>query len=153
MNKVYRHIPLSPDEYLGHVEQDGKVFESKVGPDRYIGRVALESGQIYESRLGPDKQVARVDLNSGKVYQSRLGPDEYIGRVRKNGHCYAHRSHARDVYMGKIREMTSFAHAGAGFYLLLLPIFLDNQQKAADNVVNQNTVSIPNQSVSSNKSG
>jgi hypothetical protein len=112
---------MSPDEYLGHVELDGQVYEEHFGPDRYIGKVDVEDGRIYESRLGPNKYIGRVDVTNGKVYQTRIGPDEYLGRVRKNGHCYMHRSLGRDIYLGKVREMGSYAHGGAGFLLLLFP--------------------------------
>jgi hypothetical protein len=74
MNEVYRHKTLAPDEFLGHVEANGKVYESRFGPDRYIGRVDIGDGTIYESRLGPDKPIGRVELDSGKVYLSKLGP-------------------------------------------------------------------------------
>jgi hypothetical protein len=122
MNKIYRHVRLSPDEYLGRVDQDGKVYEHRTGSDRYSGRVELKNGKIYESRFGPNKYIGRVEPDSGKVYMSRLGPDRYLGRVRKNGHCYLHRRLRRDEYMGKIKDMSSLVHGGAGFLLLLLPL-------------------------------
>ena len=81
MSKVYRHKPMSPDELLGHVEPDGKVYESRFGPDKYVGRVDPDTGQIYEARLGPDKHIGRVALDNGKVYRAKLGPDEYLGRA------------------------------------------------------------------------
>ena len=126
-------MPLSPDIFLGHVDENGKVFEARTGPDRYVGRVALDSGKIYSARLGPEQHIAWVDLQTGKIYQPHQGPDEYLGRVRKNGQCYFHRSKGRDKYMGKIREMTSVAQGGAGFYFLLMPIFIDGQEKDEDN--------------------
>jgi hypothetical protein len=129
LNKVYRHKSLRSDEYLGHIELDGQVYEEHFGPDRYIGRVDLEDGRIFESRLGPDKYIGRVDLTNGKVYQTRIGPDEYLGKVRKNGHCNMHRSFGRDIYLGKIREMGSYAHGGAGFLLLLYPAMEEVQDQ------------------------
>jgi hypothetical protein len=133
MNKIYRHIRLSPDEYLGRVDQEGKVYEHRPGPDRYAGRVELKNGKIYESRFGPNKYIGRVDPVDGKVYMSRLGPDRYLGRVRKNGQCYLHHRLRRDEYMGKIVEMTSLVHGGAGFLLLLLPLIeeIREEEKAA----------------------
>jgi hypothetical protein len=122
MNKVYRHIRLALDEYLGRVDQDGKVYERRLGPDKYAGRVELKNGKIYESRFGPDKYIGRVDPTNGKVYRARIGPDRYLGRVRKNGQCYLHIRLKRDEYMGKIKGMSSLVHGGAGFLLLLLPL-------------------------------
>lgn len=118
--KVYRHIPLSPDELLGRVEPDGRVFESRPGLDRMVGRVELDNGRIYESRLGPDKLIGRVALDSGKVYRSQPGPDEYLGRVDGDGQFYRHRPLAADTYFGKITPMAGYAPAGAGFLLLAL---------------------------------
>jgi hypothetical protein len=52
--------------------------------------------------------------------------------------------------MGKIREMTSYAHGGAGFYLLLLPIFLEDLEKVKDTKAANNTMPVPNSSASAN---
>jgi hypothetical protein len=59
--------------------------------------------------------------SSGEVFLTKLGPDEYIGKVRQDGKCYYHKSLAKDDYIGKITEMTSLAHGGAGYLLLILP--------------------------------
>jgi len=120
---------MASDEYLGRVEPDGRVYESRFGPDRYVGRVEVESGRIYESRLGPDRYIGRVDLENGKVYHARMGPDEYLGKVHKNGRCYLHKPMSRDLYMGKIAEMLSFAHGGAAFMLLILPVIEEVQEE------------------------
>lgn len=123
MNKVYLHEKLSPDNYLGHVNGEGKVLSSRFGPDKYIGRFDITKGKIFESRFGPDKYVGRVKLDNGKIYRRKFGPDEYLGRVNEDGECYKHKSYATDTYIGKVTDMTSFGHAGAGFFLLLLPAF------------------------------
>jgi hypothetical protein len=127
VSKVYRNKPLAPDELLGHLEPDGKVYESRFGPDKYIGRVDLDSGQIYEARLGPDKLVGHVALDSGKVYHPRLGPDEYLGGVDADGRCQRHIPLARDEYLGKVVEMESYAHGGAAFLLLVLPAWEEQE--------------------------
>ena len=121
MNKVYRHRPLATDEFLGRVGEDGRVYESRLGPDKYIGRVDLENGKIYEARLGPDKHIGRVEVDSGKVYLAKFGPDEYLGRVEKDGKLYAHKRLARDEYLGKVVEMVSVVHGGGAFLLLVVP--------------------------------
>jgi hypothetical protein len=121
MNKVYRHRPKARDELLGRVAADGRVFESRLAPDKYVGRVELESGKIFESRFGPDKHIGRVDIASGKVYLKKFGPDEYLGRVEKDGTLYSHRTLAPDEYLGKVSEMTSVTHGGGAFLLLLIP--------------------------------
>jgi hypothetical protein len=122
MNKVYRHKALASDQYLGRVGEDGNVFESRLGPDKMAGRVDLSTGKVYESRFGPDKFVGRVDPKNGKVYLPRLGPDEYLGKIDPDGRCFFHKRLARDEYIGKVTDMVSFAHAGGGFLLLLLPL-------------------------------
>jgi hypothetical protein len=121
MNKVYRHKPLARDEFIGRVDENGKVYQRGFRPGRMVGHVDLDSGKVYEKRLGPNKKLGRVDLKSGEVFLSKLGPDEYIGKVRQDGKCYYHKSLAKDDYVGKITEMTSLAHGGAGYLLLILP--------------------------------
>ena len=127
MSKVYRNKPLAPDELLGHVENDGKVYESRFGPDKYVGRVDLDSGQIYEARLGPDRLAGHVALDSGKVYHPKLGPDEYLGGVDADGHCHRHIPMAPDEYLGKVLEMQGYAHGGAAFLLLVLPAWEEQE--------------------------
>lgn len=123
MNKVYRHHAFARDEYLGRIAEDGRVYDSRVGPDRYIGRVELENGKIYESRLGPDQLIGRVEAKSGKVYLEKLGPDEYLGRVIEDGKLYRHKPVAPDEYLGKVTEMVSVVHGGAAFLLLVVPAY------------------------------
>jgi hypothetical protein len=38
--RVYWHVPLGKDEYLGRVEPDGRMYHhQRVAPDDYMGRV------------------------------------------------------------------------------------------------------------------
>ena len=138
MNKVYKHRPKARDELLGRVSADGRVYESRLSPDKYVGRVELESGKIFESRFGPDKHIGRVDIGTGKVYLKRLGPDEYLGRVEKAGKLYFHRSLARDEYLGKVTDMVSVTHGGGAFLLLLIPeIDKETQQAEQEEAKNE----------------
>lgn len=120
-SKVFRHKALALDELLGRVEPDGRVYESRLGPDKFIGRVEIDNGKVYESRLGPDRYVGRVELDTGKVYRARVGPDEYLGRVNGEGQFHCHRPLGPDAYIGKLTEMASYAHGAAAFILLALP--------------------------------
>lgn len=121
-HKVFLHRPLAPDELLGHAAYDGKVYESRLGPDKYVGWVELDSGRIYEARLGPDKHIGQVELSSGKVYRHKpLAADEYLGRVDADGNYFTHRAFAPDVRVASITPMPSTALAGAAFMLLVLP--------------------------------
>lgn len=136
MNKVYRHRSLLPDELLGHIHVDGKVYETRSGPDKYVGRVELETGKIFESHLGPDKHIGRVDLRNGKVFLTRIGPDEYLGRVHEDGKLYAHKELAPDEYLGKVTDMSSLAHGGGAFLLLVIPAYEEQAEKAQDDEPN-----------------
>ncbi len=118
---VFRHKPLAIDEKLGRVEPDGRVFEAQFGPDRYIGRVEVDTGRVWEARFGPDKLIGHVQLDSGRCYHSKLGPDDYVGRVGSDGRLYRHKPVAIDEYLGRIEPMSGFAHAGAALLLLALP--------------------------------
>jgi hypothetical protein len=121
MYKVYLAIPGALDKLLGHVNEDGKVYRSKLGLDEQLGQVDLSSGKVYAERFGPNKVVGRVDLKSGKVYTSRLGPDEYVGNVGENGRMHRHVPMGADEYIGKIEPFVSYAHAAGAMLLLVLP--------------------------------
>jgi len=112
---------MAPDAQLGRVEADGRVFETRFGPDKLVGRVEVDSGKIYEARLGPDKHIGRVSLDTGKVYRARFGPDEYVGRVDDDGKFHRHKPLDLDDYIGRILEMPTLAHGGAALLLLALP--------------------------------
>ena len=119
---VYRQKPLAPDELLGRVDPDGKVYESRFGPDKYVGRVELDSGKILEARFGPDKYLGRVELDSGKVFRHKpMAVDEYLGRVDGDGKFHRHKPLAPDEYLGQITPIASYAYGGAAFLLLVLP--------------------------------
>lgn len=119
--KIYLHRSLAPDILLGHVDENGKVYETRFGPDKYVGRVEAESGKIFAAQLGPDDYIGRVDLENGKVYRAVFGPDEYLGRVEDDGRMYYHLSMARDAYVGILKGMSDIAHGGAAYLLLVLP--------------------------------
>ena len=121
MCKVYLAIPRAPDQLLGHVREDGKIYRSKPGFDEHIGSVDLASGKVYEERFGPDKKIGHVDLSSGKIYLSKLGPDKYVGNVDREGRMHRHVRMGSDEYIGKIDPFISHAHAGGAFLLLVLP--------------------------------
>ncbi len=121
MSKVYKHKPKAPDEYLGRVEPDGKVYERRSGPDKKVGWLEIHTGNIHETRFGPDKRIGRVDLDSGKIFLTKFGPDQYVGRVEKDGKLFHHKSLSSDDYLGKIKDMPSFGHGGAAFLLLVSP--------------------------------
>jgi hypothetical protein len=121
MYKVYRAVSRAPDEYLGYVEEDGRVFRSKIGLDDRLGRVDLSSGQVHEDRLGPDREIGHVDPKTGKVYLRRFGPDEYVGSVDGDGRMYRHVSMGVDEYIGVIDPFVSYAHSAGAMLLLVLP--------------------------------
>lgn len=131
MNKVYHHKPMSRDEYLGRVDESGKVYKNVAGPkkpDTYIGRVDLHTGKVFDASTVPEELVGRVDTDTGKVFRSKFGPDEYLGRVAEDGKLSHHKPLARDDYMGKVTDMSSYAHGGAAFLLLVYPLFEDRRE-------------------------
>ena len=129
MNKVYRHKPLAADEYLGHVAFDGKVYETRFGPDKHVGWVELDTGKIYESRFGPDRYIGQVQLDSGKVYRHKpMAVDEYLGQMDNHGKFYRHQV-GPDEYIGQIEGTNAYAIGGAGFMLLVWPL-VEEEMKA-----------------------
>ena len=130
MNKVYRHRSKSQDEYLGRVSEDGRVFESRLEAERYIGRVELDSGKIFVSQNGEERHLGRVEIDTGKIYLARFGPDEHLGQVHGNGKLYSHKWLSADQYLGHVEEMTSIAHGGAAFLLLVRPAMNEIKSRA-----------------------
>ena len=120
MNKVFRNKSLGPDDYLGHVEFDGKAYENRFGPDKFVGHVELDSGKIYGP--GINNYLGQVMLDTGKVYRHKpLAADEYLGQADGNGKFYRHRV-GPDEYIGQIEGATSYALSGAAFMLLVWPL-------------------------------
>jgi hypothetical protein len=130
MNKVFRNKSLGPDEYLGHVEFDGKVYENRFGPDKYMGHVELDTGKIYGPGL--NNYLGQVTLDNGKVYRHKpIAPDEYLGHVDGNGKFYRHRV-GPDEYIGQIEGATSYGLSGAAFMLLVYPLVEKEMQEAEE---------------------
>jgi hypothetical protein len=130
MNKVFRNKSLAPDDYLGHVTHDGKAYETRFGPDKYVGRVELDTGKIYEARFGPDNYLGRVELDTGKLFRHKAAArDEYLGRVDADGKFYRHKPLAHDEYIGKIEGTSAYAIGGAAFMLLVWPVI---EEEAGD---------------------
>jgi hypothetical protein len=123
MSKVYKHVSMARDEYLGRVTPQGRVYQARFGPDKRIGRVDLKTGKVFRSRLGPDKYIGRVELDTGRVFLAKFGPDQYLGRVNKDGKFYHHRRLARDDYLGHMTKMLSYGHGAAAFLLLVYPAY------------------------------
>lgn len=121
-SRAYLHRALAPDPQVGFVDFDGKVYETRLGPDKYIGWVELSTGKVFETRLGPDHYIGRVDLSNGNIFRHLAGaPDEYIADVDHDGNIFIHKSLAPDPYVGNITPMPGYAQAGAAFLLLLEP--------------------------------
>lgn len=139
MNKVFRNKSLSPDEYLGHVEFDGKVYESRFGPDKFMGHVELDTGKIYGDGL--NNYLGHVQLDSGKVYRHKpLALDEYLGHADGDGKLYRHKF-GPDEYIGKIEGATSYALSGAAFMLLVWPLVEAELKEAEEKRTQSQSVS------------
>lgn len=130
MVNVYFNQAFGFDTRLGRVEANGKVYERRPGPDKYLGRVDLRSGKIYETRFGPDRYLGWVDKDTGRVYLPRIGPDYFLGRVEGNGKLYLNRMIGMDKLLGRITGMPSRMHGGAALLLLVWPHYQAMQMAA-----------------------
>ncbi len=120
--RAYIHKAFQPDPQAGFVDFDGKVYETRFGPDQYVGWVELSTGKVYESRLGPDRYLGHISLSDGQIFRHVAGaPDEYIADTDSDGNFYLHRRLAPDPYVGNVTPMPGYAHAGAAFLLLMWP--------------------------------
>jgi hypothetical protein len=112
---------------VGHVDEKGRVYRKRIGPDDEVGHVDQDSGKVYAQRLGKDRYIGRVDLDSGKVWRHvAAGPDEYMGRVHRSGRFDYHLPGRADQNIGRIEGTDSLAHAAAAFLLLVWPAFAEN---------------------------
>ncbi len=122
MYKVYLAKSMAPDEMLGYVKEDGRVYRSKPGFDEYLGKVDPSSGRVYEERLGPDKEIGHVDPKTGRVYLRRFGPDDYVGTVDENGRLHRQVPLAPDEYIGVVDPAPFAAYSAGAMLLLVLPV-------------------------------
>jgi hypothetical protein len=130
MNKVFRHKSMAADEYLGHVEFDGKVYEARFGPDKFVGHVELDTGKIYGT--GINNYLGTVQLDSGKVNKHKpMAIDDHIGHADGDGKLYRQKF-GPDEYIGKIEGATSYALSGAALLLLVWPLVEADMQEAED---------------------
>ena len=100
MSKVYLQRPgVLHDKLLGRVEENGRVYRTRSGPDDEIGHVRLESGKVYAQRFGNDEYVGRVNLDDGKVWRDvtagRVPGADSAGRLRGGWHAAGHGSRGR----------------------------------------------------------
>jgi hypothetical protein len=101
------------------VEEGGRVYRQRLGPDEYVGRVKT-NGRIYAHESGPDRYLGRVRA-SGTIYRHVLGgSDENVGRVEPSGKVYARQpGPAPDLLIGRVEGEPLVLAGGAAFFLLL----------------------------------
>jgi hypothetical protein len=128
MYRVYLAISMAPDEMLGYVKEDGRVYRSKPGFDDYVGNVDLPSGRLYAERLGPDREIGHVDLQTGRVYLRQLGPDDYVGTVDEQGRLHRHVPVAPDEYIGVLDPVPPLAYSAGAMLLLVLPALVNKKE-------------------------
>ena len=129
--KAYLRRPgVAHVQLLGRVEDNGRVYRTKLGPDDEIGHVHLDSGKVYAQRLGNDEYVGRVDLDDGRVWRDvTAGPDEYLGRVHEDGRMDYHLAGQPDEHIGRTDGEVSLAQAGGTFLLLVWPAYVEQQKE------------------------
>ena len=69
MARVYRHL-AGPDDYVGRVEENGRVYGQRVGPDERLGRMLGSRGVLIPSdatRLASGRRPGQLrhGLNAG----------------------------------------------------------------------------------------
>jgi hypothetical protein len=105
------------------------VYRTHLGPDDEVGHVQAD-GKVYAKRLVRDEYVGRIGLDDGKVWQHvPAGLDEYLGRVREDGRMHGHLAARPDDLIGRVDGGASLPHAGAAFLLLVWPAFVAGQEE------------------------
>lgn len=77
------------EQWLGRVDDRGRVYQQERGPDPYCGRVDMDSGKIFAGLPGQDECIGWVELNSGRIfYCSAKATTKCVGEIDGHGRIY-----------------------------------------------------------------
>jgi hypothetical protein len=118
MATIFEHISLSPDNKLGHINEDGEIygFMEDSGEEEYIGRVDYDEGVVY--LLDEDEEIAMgwVDENKN-IIASFEDEDVEIGFVKDNGDLHYYVDEDDAPYIGRVDGMTDPVEGAAAMLI------------------------------------
>jgi len=113
--KIYRDKALSPDKYVGRIDDRGKVFRVELGEDDYLGWIDYEEGDIYDT---DDTIIGWVE-DDGEILSFLNDEEKEIGFVTEEGELYWYSEDAEEEYFGTIRGMEDISEGAAGLLFFL----------------------------------
>jgi hypothetical protein len=112
MADIYLDIPLLPDEKIGYINKEGRVYAYlEDGQEEYLGWVDLSERMIYAEEEGDVFEMGRIEEN-GDVFATYEDGEERLGYVDDEGKLYAYTDEG-DEYLGQVTEMTDAIEGAA----------------------------------------
>jgi hypothetical protein len=129
MSKIYRHIPLSPDEVIGRIE-DGKIYDEEDGENLYIGRIDYTEGAVYDDE---DGYMGWLEGKREVYARYDDGEEAALGYVAEDGKLYLYDEEEDDhLYVGQVIDMTNPVEGAAAllfFFDEAMFIFDDDEEE------------------------
>ena len=110
MATIHEHIPLNPDNKLGHITDSGEIFGyvEHTNQEEYVGRVDYEEGLVC--LLDDDEEedteivVGWIDEDANIIASFENG-DVVMGYVKENGDLHYYIDENDAPYVGKVSDM------------------------------------------------
>ncbi len=118
MPKIYRDVPPGSHDLIGWIDpDDGSIYDSTSGRDRYLGEVDYDEGEVYDDT---EEFMGWVE-DDGRVFASYPGEpggedvEECLGYVDEDGRLfvYADDEEEEELYVGYVTEMTDEVEGAA----------------------------------------
>lgn len=112
MANIYEHVELAPDQLIGRIDEEGRVYYEEEGESEYIGRIDYAQGEVFDEEEG---YMGWVEEN-GEIFGSYEEGDEKLGRVADDGKLYLFDEGDVEVYVGQVTEMKHKADGAAAVF-------------------------------------
>ena len=107
--KIYRDEALTPDNYVGRIDERGKVSRVELDKDDYLGWIDYEEGDIYDEH---DDIIGWVEKD-GEVIRLVDDEEEEIGFVTEEGELYWYDKNGEEEFFGKLKHMEDISEGAA----------------------------------------
>ena len=110
MATIHEHVPLSPDNKLGFITDDGDIFGymEHNNQEEYVGRVDYEEGLVclLDDNEEEDTEIVLgwIDEDANIIASFENG-DIVIGYVKDNGDLHYYIDENDAPYVGKVSDM------------------------------------------------
>lgn len=113
--KIYVDTPLAPDELIGRIDENGKIYAIDHGEEEYIGWIDYDEGDVYDHE---DYLLGWAEDDGTIIaYYEDDDDEEELGYVTEEGALYYYASDEEETYFGKLTDMTDYAEGAAALLL------------------------------------